>query len=305
MLICFLADGTLWCTLPEMTSPGHISRSRETRIRVRMWIIFAALMLPFCAVKGWQEYADRKWGRQSGYDATKTSSWAILRAVRPLIGFPADQVEARLTAAFPQLKLDSAPVSATGNSDSCYRRVLRDTKTGDTFHFYYRDGTYRYATARQSNPLLGTEPNHYAPVEYARQCIQLTSVACWGIVFLALLLVARLTKIRDAAVIQRLLVHLLSMAMLAVSITWALDPDPWGRYRRTDIHADQWIVLGLIAATLITVVFTYRRKKPLPLGFCPTCGYNLTGNISGICPECGTPVPEELRETLTGDAGSA
>jgi hypothetical protein len=24
--------------------------------------------------------------------------------------------------------------------------------------------------------------------------------------------------------------------------------------------------------------------------FCATCGYNLTGNLSGVCPECGTPV---------------
>jgi len=23
------------------------------------------------------------------------------------------------------------------------------------------------------------------------------------------------------------------------------------------------------------------------------CGYNLTGNVSGVCPECGTPVPPE------------
>ena len=33
---------------------------------------------------------------------------------------------------------------------------------------------------------------------------------------------------------------------------------------------------------------TPKRLKP---GVCPTCSYNLTGNISGTCPECGTPVP--------------
>ena len=31
----------------------------------------------------------------------------------------------------------------------------------------------------------------------------------------------------------------------------------------------------------------YRRRKR---GLCVNCGYNLTGNISGICPECGTPI---------------
>ncbi|HEY2584722.1 MAG TPA: hypothetical protein VGI81_03030 [Tepidisphaeraceae bacterium] len=25
-------------------------------------------------------------------------------------------------------------------------------------------------------------------------------------------------------------------------------------------------------------------------GECPLCGYNLTGNVSGTCPECGAPV---------------
>ena len=26
---------------------------------------------------------------------------------------------------------------------------------------------------------------------------------------------------------------------------------------------------------------------------CKTCGYNLTGNESGVCPECATPVPKQ------------
>lgn len=30
----------------------------------------------------------------------------------------------------------------------------------------------------------------------------------------------------------------------------------------------------------------YRREQ----GLCADCCYNLTGNVSGICPECGTPV---------------
>ena len=27
---------------------------------------------------------------------------------------------------------------------------------------------------------------------------------------------------------------------------------------------------------------------------CPSCDYNLTANVSGVCPECGTPVPSKL-----------
>ena len=27
----------------------------------------------------------------------------------------------------------------------------------------------------------------------------------------------------------------------------------------------------------------------IPPGHCQKCGYNLTGNVSGVCPECGEP----------------
>lgn len=31
-------------------------------------------------------------------------------------------------------------------------------------------------------------------------------------------------------------------------------------------------------------------RSPYPFGHCRTCGYNLTGNVSGVCPECGKTV---------------
>lgn len=31
-----------------------------------------------------------------------------------------------------------------------------------------------------------------------------------------------------------------------------------------------------------------RARKRIPVGLCMACGYNLTGNLSGSCPECGT-----------------
>ena len=46
-----------------------------------------------------------------------------------------------------------------------------------------------------------------------------------------------------------------------------------------------WItfVLGIIAGGLL------QRVPRLPLsGLCATCSYDLRGNVSGICPECGT-----------------
>jgi hypothetical protein len=51
-----------------------------------------------------------------------------------------------------------------------------------------------------------------------------------------------------------------------------------------------------IACTLFAVVplmwFTLRSRRFTGPGRCPTCGYNVTGNTSGVCPECGTPTPQ-------------
>jgi hypothetical protein len=46
-----------------------------------------------------------------------------------------------------------------------------------------------------------------------------------------------------------------------------------------------WIPLAIVA--LATAALWWRERRPFPPGRCPTCGYNLTGNVSGRCPECG------------------
>ena len=49
-----------------------------------------------------------------------------------------------------------------------------------------------------------------------------------------------------------------------------------------------WTPLVLLLSVAALARALGRRKCP---GCCHKCGYDLTGNVSGICPECGTPVP--------------
>jgi hypothetical protein len=44
------------------------------------------------------------------------------------------------------------------------------------------------------------------------------------------------------------------------------------------------VPLGVLTAWL------WWRDRPLPAGHCQKCGYDLTGDVSGVCPECGTEV---------------
>lgn len=48
--------------------------------------------------------------------------------------------------------------------------------------------------------------------------------------------------------------------------------------------------LPLVVVAIPTSILFYRDHKRIPPGHCQECGYNLTGNESGICPECGTEI---------------
>jgi hypothetical protein len=69
-----------------------------------------------------------------------------------------------------------------------------------------------------------------------------------------------------------------------------------------------WFHLGMplwVPATLFSLlpttwgVLSYSRRRPRA-GCCPICGYDLTGNASGVCPECGRSV-SKTRGLETGN----
>ena len=64
-----------------------------------------------------------------------------------------------------------------------------------------------------------------------------------------------------------------------------------------DIYLPLWLpalLVGGPAAFLwySDVAWWWRSQYPSP-GHCQNCGYDLTGNVSGVCPECGTTVKRE------------
>jgi hypothetical protein len=59
---------------------------------------------------------------------------------------------------------------------------------------------------------------------------------------------------------------------------------------RTSVTLPLWLIsIAIVAFT----IWRKRRRRRDPTA-CPTCGYNLTANTSGICPECGTPVARKV-----------
>ena len=61
-----------------------------------------------------------------------------------------------------------------------------------------------------------------------------------------------------------------------------------------------WTLTAILPALWLWRWNRHRRATDDGMPHCAKCDYNLTGNVSGICPECGTPIPADLvREPLT------
>ena len=50
------------------------------------------------------------------------------------------------------------------------------------------------------------------------------------------------------------------------------------------------IYWGSLALLVLITFQLWRRARRHPPGRCQECAYDLTGNVSGVCPECGTKI---------------
>jgi hypothetical protein len=64
------------------------------------------------------------------------------------------------------------------------------------------------------------------------------------------------------------------------------------------IQIEMWFVfLVTMAPTALLWCLDWLHRQGRPPRHCQTCGYDLTGNVSGICPECGTPIERRAEGT--------
>lgn len=107
------------------------------------------------------------------------------------------------------------------------------------------------------------------------------------------LLVGFAMNVRDQSMEQsrRSLYRLLYIAILSALLSgvgfgyWRT----WNTYLFGELAGVGECVILLTLALMLILRLCYTQRPTYPR--CPSCHYNLTGNVSGVCPECGTPLP--------------
>jgi predicted RNA-binding Zn-ribbon protein involved in translation (DUF1610 family) len=89
-----------------------------------------------------------------------------------------------------------------------------------------------------------------------------------------------------------------AMLLLAVGSTALSFLGPQGFRTWANLLEDDSPAWGylMIPISLALLIHTTRAARSPSYPACATCGYNLTGNISGVCPECGNPIPPRAEE---------
>ncbi|MBN1344072.1 MAG: hypothetical protein JXQ73_15410 [Phycisphaerae bacterium] len=65
----------------------------------------------------------------------------------------------------------------------------------------------------------------------------------------------------------------------------------WGFVAQGRLHGREYLIVvplyAPLAALLLPTAFLWYCDRRSPPGHCQRCGYDLTGNTSSVCPECG------------------
>lgn len=96
------------------------------------------------------------------------------------------------------------------------------------------------------------------------------------------------------------------LAILFVVGSYAWPRLVWGAVMRMPI-LELWLLDFTSVPLLIAVAFFSQRlvqrrlakRNAYPL--CDGCDYNLTGNTTGVCPECGEPIPDNIQERVASE----
>jgi hypothetical protein len=92
---------------------------------------------------------------------------------------------------------------------------------------------------------------------------------------------------RYRASLKRGAKFVIALSLIGATLSWCFMVMGWSRLSVED--RAMLLIVGLLSFLVVIVTDELGRPARLP-GQCMSCGYNLTGNVSGRCSECGTAI---------------
>lgn len=204
--------------------------------------------------------------------------WAMLDG---LVNAHRDQVRAKLdpSGAIARAGAWKSPPAGTHTG----RDIARDPATDRTLELDFVDDRFVNAWI-DPLPFVDEPVRFWLAGEQIRKVLGMLAALAW------LVCIVGAYKER---LLRRHLAQLALGAALVALVSGSLEPRAGVRDAGFRVPHGLYIGLGLVLLTLPAMGLLLRKQTDP--GKCPHCRYDLTGNQSGICPECGQATPAELR----------
>lgn len=163
------------------------------------------------------------------------------------------------------------------------RDMVRDPATGRTLELEFVDDRLVNVWVNPL-PFVNEPVRFWIPGEQIRKVVGMLAPLAW--------LVCVVGAYKERLLRRRLVQLALGAALISLASGW-LEP-PVG-VRDAGFRVPQGVYVGLAQVLLTLPAIALLFRKQADTGKCPQCRYDLTGNQSGICPECGQATPAELR----------
>ncbi len=197
------------------------------------------------------------------------------------------QLGRQATVRDAEVALNGGRPFPTTQAGSIAALVYTDPASGGTALLRY-EGTRWIDVTTPMYPFPGT-PAVIRRINLARSLAYAIGYIVWPFVFSTLI---GAMYNRPSERHTPLAIDLLMLAIFATALA-LLGPYPrdalYRFFRGDSAAAWGWL---MIPASFVALVFAIRRSRErnAPFPRCASCGYNLTGNRSGVCPECGETV---------------
>jgi hypothetical protein len=162
---------------------------------------------------------------------------------------------------------------------------IQDPLGGDTYCLYFSDGIFENYSRIVIAPPLALDTSPWDDFNAIRYILTHVAMAWWWIALCVMVVMwfGRRRKIGREAVLAISILYWLNALLSSANDTIM-----------TDDAFDYRLYVGFVMV-IVGMVLLAMHEQPktarVATAPCRSCGYNLTGNLSGICPECGTPLP--------------